>query len=206
MIIIEGKAGKPVYLNIDDDKVELRSAEGLWGLNVPKTTDAIVKATSPNAKVCCIGPAGENLALIACIINDKDRAAGRTGIGAVMGSKNLKAIAVCGSGSLIPADAKKARKVALDAIAKLKAHPVGGAGLPTYGTNILVNIVNESGGFPTRNFTDAQFPTANKIGGETLAKNNLVKNKSCFGCPISCGRVCKVTAEKYAGYRRRSRI
>ncbi len=200
MVIFEGKSPKPVYLSIDDDKVELRSAEELWGKDVPTTTDTIVQATSPSAKVCCIGLAGEKMALLACIMNDKDRAAGRTGLGAVMGSKNLKAIAVHGTGNVIPADAKKALDVTIDVIGKLKAHPVGGTGLPTYGTNILVNIINESGGFPTRNFTDAQFATANKIGGESLADKQLVKKKSCFGCPISCGRVCKVTNEKYAGY------
>ncbi len=200
MVILEGKSAKPVYLSIDDDVVELRSAKELWGVSVPEATDAIVASTSPRARVSCIGPAGENLALLSCIMNDKDRAAGRTGVGAVMGSKNLKAVAVVGSGALVPADAQKAKEVALDAVAKLKAHPVGGTGLPTYGTNVLVNIINESGGFPTCNFRDGQFATANKIGGESLADNQLVKNKSCFGCPISCGRVTKVTAEKYAGY------
>ncbi|RLD03287.1 MAG: aldehyde ferredoxin oxidoreductase, partial [Chloroflexi bacterium] len=96
MIIFEGKAEKPVYLWVNEDEVEIRSAEHLWGKHVPETTDALLAATNPKAKVACIGPAGENLVLMAAIMNDKDRAAARSGVGAVMGSKNLKGVVAYG--------------------------------------------------------------------------------------------------------------
>ena len=104
MLIIEGKAAKPVYLWIKDGTVEIRDAAHLWGKNVPETTDAIRAETDEDAKVACIGPAGENQVLFACIMNDMHRAAGRSGVGAVMGSKNLKAVAVSGTGAVTCAD------------------------------------------------------------------------------------------------------
>jgi len=96
LFIFEGKAEKPVYLWVNEDDVEIRSAEHLWGQDVPATTDALLAETDPNAKAACIGPAGENLVLMAAIMNDKDRAAGRSGVGAVMGSKNLKGVVANG--------------------------------------------------------------------------------------------------------------
>lgn len=199
LIIIEGCAEKPVYLWIKDDKIELRDAAHLWGKLVPDVTDAIRSETHEDAKVACIGPAGEKQALIACIMNEMHRAAGRSGVGAVMGSKNLKAIAVMGSGSVNVAD-PTAFQTAVDvARTKLEAHPVSGQGLRAYGTEVLVNILNEVGGLPTRNFNDGHFPTADKIGGETLAATQLVRAKGCFACVISCGRVTQVRNPKYKG-------
>jgi aldehyde:ferredoxin oxidoreductase len=198
-IIIEGKSPKPVYLWIRDDKVELRDATGLWGMNAHDTTDAIRDVTDDDAKVSCIGQAGENLALMACIMNEMHRAAGRTGVGAVMGSKNLKALAVVGTGPVKVADPEAFKAAVLSSRHKIQAHPVGGAGLKAYGTNVLVNILNEAGALPTRNYQDGHFPTADKIGGETLAANQLVRPKGCFSCIISCGRVTKVDNPEYAG-------
>lgn len=197
MIIFENKSEKPVYVNIDDDVIEIRDATHLWGKNVSEATDILEKENSPRTKVLCIGTAGENLVKFACIMNDKDRAAGRGGMGAVMGSKNLKAICVTGTKPVIPADPVKSRQVALDVRKTLSEHPVGGTGLAALGTEVLVNIINGAGGLPTYNFQEAYFPTANKIGGEALAENQLISKKSCFSCTISCGRVTEVKDPKY---------
>ena len=199
MLIIEGKAKAPVYIWIKDDKVEIRDAAGLWGKNVPDTTDAIRAGTDDEAKVACIGPAGEKKVLFACIMNEMQRAAGRSGVGAVMGSKNLKAIAVVGTKSVEVADPVAFEKAVMKARQMIQEHPVGGTGLRVYGTDVLVNILNSVGALPTRNFRDGYFPTADKIGGESLAANQLVRPKGCYSCIISCGRVTKVTNPKYAG-------
>ena len=198
VVIFEGKAPKPVYLWIKDDQVELRDASHVWGKLVPETTDLLRAETDEEAKVACIGPAGEKLVLFASVINDLHRAAGRTGVGAVMGSKNLKALVVVGTGAVKVADPKAFLAAVMKARDGLKNHPVGGAGLKAYGTDVLVNILNETGAFPTNNFQDGYSPTANKVGGETLAENQLVRAKGCYSCVISCARVTKVTHPKYA--------
>ena len=198
-IIFEGQAKKPVYLWINNSKVELRSAEDLWGKTVPETTDMIKDVIDDDAKVACIGPAGEKLVKFACIMNEYNRAAGRSGVGAVMGSKNLKAVVVRGTQGVKVADVSGFMNAINDARAKLKAHPVTGAGLAAYGTNVLVNILNEHGGLPVKNFSEAAvFPNAEKISGEYQAEHNLVRNKGCFGCSIGCGRVTK-NKGKYKG-------
>ncbi|MEI2387659.1 aldehyde ferredoxin oxidoreductase family protein [Breoghania sp. JC706] len=198
-IIFEGKAEKPVYLWIKDDKVEIRDAGALWGKNVPETTDALREVTDPDARVACIGPAGEKLSLIASIMNDHHRAAGRSGVGAVMGAKNLKAVVVKGSGAVQVADQKGFYEACLAAREKIKAHPVGGTGLRMYGTNVLTNILNEVGGYPTNNFQTGTFANADAVGGETVADKQLERPRGCYGCVISCGRGTKVTNPKYAG-------
>ena len=198
-VIIEGAAPKPVYLWIKNAKVEIRDASHLWGKDVPETSDAIRAETDDDAKIACIGPAGENRVLFACIMNDLHRAAGRSGVGAVMGSKNLKAIAVVGTGAVTCADPKAFESAVVNARDKIHKHPVGGAGLRLYGTDVLTNILNQIGGYPTKNYQDGHFPTADKLGGETLAATLLQRPKGCFSCIISCGRVTKVTNPKYAG-------
>jgi aldehyde:ferredoxin oxidoreductase len=198
-IILEGRAASPVYLWICNDQIELRPADDLWGQDTHQTTDLLKVATDDEAKVACIGPAGENLVKFACIINEYNRAAGRSGVGAVMGSKNLKAIAVRGNRGIKVADKDGFLKAITDTRAKLKAHPVTGAGLAAYGTNVLVNILNEHGGLPVKNFSEAAvYPDAEKISGEYQAEHNLVRNKGCFGCPVGCGRVSK-NKGKYKG-------
>lgn len=198
LIIFEGVSEKPVYLYVEDGKGELRDASHLWGKLTSETTDILLKETAPTAKVSCIGPAGEKMALLANIICDKDRAAGRSGVGAVMGSKKLKAIVAIGSGGVTPADPQRIRDSALRIRKQLAAHPVSGEGLPTLGTPILINVMNQSGGLPTRNFQEAVFEGAEKISGEALREKFLVKNKGCFGCTIACGRVTKTKDPRYA--------
>nr|MDO8076879.1 aldehyde ferredoxin oxidoreductase family protein [Candidatus Freyarchaeota archaeon] len=197
VIIFEGKAEKPVYLQITDGEYELKSAEKLWGLDTHKTTDTLQSELGKDYRIACIGPAGEKLVRMACIINDKHRAPGRGGVGAVMGSKNLKAIAVKGTQKVEVADEEAFKKAREDALKKLKENSVTAEGLPTYGTAVLVNIINENGMFPTRNFQTGVFPEADKISGETMAETILTKRAACFACPIGCGRVTEVKAGKY---------
>ncbi len=190
MLIIEGKSEKPVYLEIKNDEIQIKDATDLWGLDTSKTTDLLKeKIGVKTAKVSCIGPAGENLVKIAAIINDKARAAGRTGVGAIMGSKNLKAIVAAGNKKIEIENLEKFREVVKDKIKKLKENPVTSEGLPTFGTKVLDNIINSSGMYPTNNFQLATFKDVDEVSGEALvAKKYFVKNTACFACPIGCGR------------------
>ena len=191
-IIFEGQSPEPVYLSIYNDKAELLPAGELWGQDVFSTTDAL-KAKDEEAKVACIGPAGENLVKFACVVNEYHRAAGRSGVGAVMGSKKLKAIVVRGTGGIKVENPQALLEAAKDHRQKLKEHPVTGEGLADYGTNVLVYIVNDHGGLPGMNFSEsAVFPNADKISGEYQAEKYLVRNKGCFGCSIGCGRVTDI--------------
>lgn len=199
-IIVKGQAKKPVYLWIKDDSVEIRSASEFWGKGTRYVTDMICKQLGDEkVKVACIGPAGEKLSKMAGIINDKHRAAGRGGLGAVMGSKRLKAIAVRGSGKPKIADEEAFRFYVRECQKLIKESPVTSEGLPTYGTAILVNIINEHGIYPTRNFQTGVFPTADKTSGETMRETIFVRNKGCYACPIACGRVTKIDGEEGEG-------
>ncbi|WZL71711.1 aldehyde ferredoxin oxidoreductase family protein [Clostridiaceae bacterium 35-E11] len=191
-IIVEDKADSPVYINIEDDKVEIRDASHLWGKIVSETTALLEKECVEKAKVLTIGPAGEKLSKLAAIMNDKDRAAGRSGVGAVMGSKNLKAIAVKGSKKVSLHDEDKLKRVFSNSLKKIRENGVTGQGLPAYGTAILVNIINENGVLPTNNFQESYYDKAEEISGETLADKYLVKKEACYRCPIACGRYCRV--------------
>jgi aldehyde:ferredoxin oxidoreductase len=201
MIIFEGKSPKPVYLSIEDDKVELRDASHLWGKTVFQTEE-IIKSShqDPQTRVCSIGRAGENGVMFACIVNDLHRAAGRSGVGTVMGSKNLKAVAVRGTKGAAQIKDPKAFMAAAKAAKKVLAdNPVTGQGLPKYGTQVLMNVINEMGAMPTRNHRDVQFEDARKISGEAMhekrptdGKTHLVTNNACFGCTIACGRISRI--------------
>lgn len=198
-IILEGKADKPVYLNIVDDRVEILDAAHLWGKVVSETTETLEAAHGEKAKVLTIGPGGENLSMIAAVMNDRYRAAGRSGVGAVMGSKNLKGIVVKGSGKVETADPEKFKEVFSGCMKKIKENGVTGQGLPAYGTAVLVNIINENGAFPVNNFQKSQFPMAEEISGETLAEKYMTKKDVCYRCPIACGRYCEVDDVKGGG-------
>ncbi|MFZ9433352.1 MAG: aldehyde ferredoxin oxidoreductase family protein, partial [Burkholderiaceae bacterium] len=201
MVIFEGKSPKPVYLFIEDDHVELRDAAHLWGTSVWNTEEVIKKQhQDPLIRVSSIGLAGENQVLYASVVNDLHRAAGRSGVGAVMGSKNLKAIAVRGTkgvGNI--ADPKAFMQVTFEKKKILADNAVTGQGLPTYGTQVLMNVINEVGALPTRNHRDSQFEGAKDISAEAMAtprksdgKPQLVTNQACFGCTIACGRISKI--------------
>lgn len=192
LIIVEGKADAPVYINIVDDQVEILDAASLWGKVTSETTEDLKKIHGDEAKVLNIGPAGENLSKLACVMNDLYRAAGRSGVGAVMGSKNLKAIVVKGSSKVAVAKPEELKQVVSNCIKKIRENGVTGQGLPTYGTAVLVNIINEHGVFPTDNWQKGTFDQAEAISGETLAEKYLIKKDVCYRCPIGCGRYCKV--------------
>ena len=192
MIIVEDKADTPVYLNIADNEIEIRDAAHVWGKVVSETTQILEKECAEKAKVLTIGPAGEKLSKLAAIMNDYSRAAGRSGVGAVMGSKNLKAIVVKGSQKVQLFNGDQLKEVVSSCTKKIRENGVTGQGLPTYGTAVLVNIINENGVFPTNNFQTAVFDKAEEISGETLAEKYLVKKDPCYRCPIACGRYCKV--------------
>ncbi len=193
LIIVEGKSETPCYIHINDDVVQIKDAKKYWGKLVSETTDLLLQETAdPKARVLTIGPAGEKMILLASIMNDKYRAAGRSGVGAVMGSKGLKAIVVRGTGKLSPANAQQCKKVIKNIQKKIKDNAVTGTGLPTYGTSVLVNLINESGVYPTKNFQEAYFETADKTSGETLAEKYLVRKTACYRCPIACGRYSRV--------------
>jgi len=193
-VVVRGASDAPVYLRIIDGEAELVDAQGLWGNTTFQATDEIVAEVGHNASVACIGPAGENLAAISCIVNDNYRAAGRTGMGAVMGSKKLKAIAVYGTGKVTVARPDEMKEQVKSALQKLKENPVTGTGggLQTYGTAVLVNVLNEQGAYPVRNFQTGYFPDADKQSGETLAEKYVIGKKACWGCPIGCGRSTSV--------------
>jgi aldehyde:ferredoxin oxidoreductase len=207
---VEGVSDKPVYLSIIDGKVELRDAKHLWGRDVHTTTDILVEELSEelgedskNLKVAAIGPAGENLVKIAAIMNDKNRAAGRGGHGAVMGYKKLKAIAVRGHKKPEVSLQDDYRAAVKKALIKHRESLVTSQGLPTYGTAILVNIINNAGVFPTRNFQTGVFKGAEKISGEALVETYLDKDKSkeeaCWGCAINCARYSIVREKEISG-------
>lgn len=199
-LIVEGKADAPVYMVIDDDHVEIKDAAALWGKTSEETEEALKEEYGKNASVLNIGPAGENLSLLSCIINEADRAAGRTGVGAVMGSKNLKAV-VCSSKRTVvePFDKEALRESVALNLKLLKENGVTGTGLPTYGTAVLVNIINNVGSFPTKNWQEAQFATSEEISGEMLKEKFLVKQGFCHRCPIGCGRVINMNGKIVGG-------
>lgn len=200
-IIVKGKAKKPAYLWIKDDNVELRDASSFWGKFVSEVDDGIRGETDKEAKVLTIGPAGEKKSFIAAVINEKYRAAGRTGLGAVMGSKNLKAIAVKGEKDVEVADGIGLARAVNKAMKKISESGVTkeGGGLNAYGTAVLTNIMNASGIYPTRNFQSGTFADAEKISGERMAETILKEKTACFECPMECGRWVKVESGKYAG-------
>lgn len=198
-IIVEGKAEKPVYINIEDEKVEIKSAQDLWG-KTTEDVDEALKVMYPKCSVLNIGPAGERQSLIAAIMNDKDRAAGRGGVGAVMGFKNLKAISVSATRTVMePYDAEALKAAAKDANAKIKENGVTSAGLPTYGTAVLVNIVNNIGALPKNNWQGSYDENADEFSGESMKDEILQKQGFCHRCPIGCGRVIKINDKVMGG-------
>lgn len=200
-IIVEGEAPKWTYINIEDDKIELLDAQEYLGMMSEAMDTALKEKHGAEASVLNIGPAGEKKVLMAAIMNDKDRAAGRSGVGAVMGSKKLKAIVVKASrrnlDNIADVDAlKAATKRAMDV---LMANPVTSSGLRQLGTAILVNIINNVGSLPTRNWQESYFEKAEDISGEALAEKYLVKAGACYRCPIACGRIINVNGHITGG-------
>ncbi|MEA1994134.1 MAG: aldehyde ferredoxin oxidoreductase family protein [Euryarchaeota archaeon] len=194
-IVVKGSSEEPVYLDVADGKAELKDASGLWGKDTFDTCRTLKKGK--NASVACIGPAGENKVLMSCIMNDEHRAVGRVGLGAVMGSKNLKAIVVSGNNKVEVAKPEEFKKISKNCLKRIKENAVTGEGLPAYGTASLVNIINEVGALPFKNWQTGYNEEADKISGETMSKEYLIKKNACWGCTIACGRVTKVEKGPY---------
>ena len=204
MIIFEGRAPNPVYLLVENDNVQLIDAGEFWGKSVWDTEEGIkAKHQDPLIRVASIGVAGEAGVKFACVVNDMHRAAGRSGVGTVMGSKNLKAVAIRGTLGVSVDDVGSFMQATAEGKQTLADNAVTGQGLPAYGTQVLMNVINEVGALPTRNHRDVQFEGAKNISAEAMAepradgKPNLVTNAACFGCTIACGRVSTVERSHY---------
>ncbi len=206
MIIFEGKADKPVYLMIENENVQILDASEFWGTSVWDTEEGIkAKHGDPLIRVASIGVSGEQGVKFACVVNDMDRAAGRSGVGTVMGSKNLKAVGVRGTLGVAVDDSHGFMEAAAAGKEVLAGNAVTGEGLPTFGTQVLMNVINETGALPTHNHRDVQFEGANNISAEAMAepresdgKPNLVTNQACFGCTIACGRVSTIDRNHFS--------
>jgi aldehyde:ferredoxin oxidoreductase len=190
-LIVQGRAETPVYLSLHDGQVEVRDASAFWGLDTQQTQKGIQAETSSKTAVACIGPAGENRIIFAAIMNDKDRAAGRGGMGAIMGSKNLKAIAAGGSRPVAVSDPEGYKTLTARLERIVDKNPVTGKSLQVLGTSVLVNIINAHGMFPTENFRRGVFNDAEGTSGEKIAETLLLRQSACYKCPIGCGRTTK---------------
>ena len=189
-IIVEGKAVEPVYLWVHDGKAEIKDASHLWGMEIKKSQETIRKGLGDNSvKVAQIGPGGERMVRYASVINDMNHVAGRCGMGAVMGSKNLKAIAVKGSKKVNIADPEGLRQLAqwmARNVDKL-AH-----GLHTYGTGGVMDVYEETGNLPVHNFRDGKFPSVDSISAQAVKEHVGVGMGTCFACAVACKKEVRV--------------
>src|SRR5208337_1001530 len=202
-VIFRGRAAKPVYAYVENGKVTLKDASHIWGKNVHDTVKAMRKEYGEkDTSVVTIGQAGEKLVRFAAIVNENDRASGRGGTGAVMGWKRLKCLVIKGSIKDKPKPARPEefkKAVALGNTAIVKGDVTGPrrGGLSVFGTNVLMNIVNEVGGLPTRNGQATQFEHADMLSGETVKETILVGNPTCHACPVACKKEVEVKEGKY---------
>jgi aldehyde:ferredoxin oxidoreductase len=190
-IVFNGRSPKPVYLLITGNGPDLKDASDLWGKDCFETID-ILEKRHEKAKAAVIGPAGEALIKYAAIMNDHHRAAGRGGVGAVMGSKHLKAVVVHGTKEVPQADPEKLKQTFKTATATVKEKSQAFA---KYGTSMVVGITGKAGTIPTRNFQTGNFPEYEKIGGDTLVNNYKTKDTACYRCPLHCGNMTKADKE-----------
>jgi aldehyde:ferredoxin oxidoreductase len=199
-LVVEGRALAPVFLWIRDGSCEIRDASAFWGMTTDRTIPGIQEAVGePKARVACIGPAGERLARVAALMNDNGRAAGRGGLGAVLGSKRLKAVAVRGEGKIQPADLAEFTGVR-DAIReKIRKGGLNTGGLHRYGTAAAMNVMNEAGLLPTRNFQESRFEKAEAVSGERMAETILERVTACYSCSVACGRETRAGGVKGHG-------
>jgi len=197
-IIVEGKAEDPTYIWIKDSEVSFRSAKKIWG---SKTSDCqqIIKddLRDQNIRCMCIGPAGENLSKMACIINER-RAAGRRGLGAVMGSKNLKAIAIRGTGSVAVADQEKFEAAKKTMLSSMKESPALYPVFAKVGSSCALEATTASGIFPAENWTATGRFDPKGIGLEAQGKAK-VGSTHCHNCPVACGQLMLAKSRDYAG-------
>lgn len=187
MFVIRGKAESPVYLHVEDDSIKIQKADDLWGKETGDC-ESLLRERHKGCKVASIGPAGENLVQIASVINDYGRAAARTGMGAVMGSKNLKAIAVRGTAKMdLP---REFRDVIKRVVPLVNKHPAA-MDYTKWGTAILLNYKNRSGDNPSKNHQYSQFPGGEKLNAQSIAKYTT-RTQGCYACGIKCARFTEV--------------
>lgn len=193
MVIVEGAADAPVWVSVDDGEVRIHDASQLWGKGVWETEDLIrERLGNPDIKVVSIGQAGENRVRFAAIMNDKHRAAGRSGVGAVMGSKNLKAIAVSGTTSVPVSDPTRFIEATWSVKQVVRDSPMV-TQLFEFGTSMNSAMINAMGALPTRNLQQTHFdPAMDRVNGQYQAEHRLVAMKACFGCTLACGRVTRL--------------
>ncbi len=200
LLIVEGKAKSPVYLHIENDQAEICDAGEIWGKTVWETEDFLAeKYQDPQMRFASIGQAGETRCRYACVVNDKHRAAGRSGVGAVMGSKNLKTIAVRGTVGVKNADPKKF----FELVREVNARLTGRDEMARDGTLAMMDVTNTFGSLPTRNNRSVRFEGANKLNPEAMhtpnenGHVNLVTNGACYACTIGCGRISKIDPKHF---------
>jgi aldehyde:ferredoxin oxidoreductase len=199
MLILQGKAKQPVYLWIDDETVEILPAKDLWGRNTAETTDMIrERHGDKEIEVASIGQGGERLVRFACIMNNYQDTAGRGGLGAVMGSKNLKAVAARGSKAITVADDDKFMKLVDDAHERVLKQPQAQQ-MTKYGTPLLVAYKSKIGEFPTRNHQTGIFKNSDKLNADTIRAKYFAKTRSCFACRIMCKKVNRIPEGRYKG-------
>src|SRR5512137_3060859 len=186
-IILEGISPKPVYLFIDNDKVEIRDAADLWGKKTFEVEKQFKEKLGEEYQIAVIGPGGENIVSYACINHDYGREAGRGGVGAVMGSKKVKAIVIHGTKSVSVADLDGYRKAGM-ALYKACKDAEGLAEWSRYGTTVVTSWCDEVGALPTRNFSAGSFEGIANINGQAMRKEIVITDKGCFGCPSPCGK------------------
>lgn len=185
VVIIKGSSEKPVYLEIENEHVDIKDAKDIWGKNVKEVTSIL---SNGGYKVSCIGKAGEKLIPISSIMSEYSHACGRGGLGAVMGSKKLKAFLVKGDKELEVSDKEKMKKAISESMRLLNASPIASKGLAYYGTPSLVNLINTMRIMPTDNFRKTHFENAYKVSGEYIAENYDIKKRTCYNCFIACKR------------------
>ncbi len=199
MIAIEGKSSSPVYLFVNNRKAEIRDASEIWGKDAHHTTDILSNECDEKAGIACIGTAGEKQVLFASIMNERNHAAGRSGLGAVVGSKKLKAVIVQGN-TKTPVANKKAVKEAIREWRKFIGEaPLTKDILKEYGTPVLVNVVNNIGAYPTKNFQNGVFLNYPSTSPQTFKELHFVKRSPCYGCPIGCARITQTVKAKGKG-------
>ena len=203
VLVIKGKAAEPVMIDISPDTVEIVPAKHLWGLDVHRTTEELSANSQPGLRprILCIGPAGENLVLISSVMNDKNRAYGRSGCGAVFGSKSLKAIRVSGKEKTQLKDKEKFQSGLDQALYLMKAAPITKRLMRELGTSGLLKLINIMEMLPHNNFQDNRHKDEdlNKISGETLRQTILDRPGGCFLCPIACQRHTRIGDKKGEG-------
>ncbi|MFA4965780.1 MAG: aldehyde ferredoxin oxidoreductase family protein, partial [Thermoleophilia bacterium] len=188
-LVLGGALDAPGYVSVSGDGVRWHDAAGIWGQDVPSSL-ARLRELHPESEAAVIGPAGERGILFASIVNNRGRSIGRGGLGAVMGAKRLKAVVVAGHGAHRPAvaDPERLDFIVYEAEKLLKSNPITSQALPEFGTSVLVNVLNQAGALPTRNYRESQFERAADISGEMLKREHVQKRAACRGCVIGCAR------------------